>query len=69
MIQRSQNFRFPLKAAHTIGGETELIGQDFDRNFAFEPRVSCQIHLTHSAFTEPCRDLMRTYACTDWDRH
>src|SRR6476620_5425732 len=39
MVQRSENFRLPLKPVHTIGIARELIRQDFDGNFAFEFRV------------------------------
>jgi hypothetical protein len=48
-----------LKSADPIGIPTELLGQDFNRDFTLQLRVTRAIHLTHSTFTEKGSYLVR----------
>ena len=69
MIKRRQYFSLALEAAHTIRIARELFRKDFDRNFTFEFRVVCPIHLTHAAFAKQAGDLVCAELSADSDRH
>ena len=52
MIQRGQDFGFPLEATHSLAVGGELLGQDFERHVAVELSVGSPVDLTHAAFAE-----------------
>jgi hypothetical protein len=58
MIQRSDNFGFPLEPRETLGVLRESRWQNFDRNFAIEFRVSCAIHLAHSTSADRRKEFV-----------
>ena len=68
MIQGCQNLGLTLKAAHSVRITRELIGQNFDRNFTLEFRISCPVHLAHAAFAEQRGDFVRAKLSADRDR-
>ena len=58
MVQRSQNFRFPLKARQTIRMLRKRSGQDLDRYVTIQLGVSGAIHFAHATRTKRREDLI-----------
>ena len=53
MIQGRRRESLLLKAAQSIGITGQRGGQDFDGDFAIEPRIFSTPHLTHPARANP----------------
>ena len=58
MVERGQRFRFALEPRDAFGIAGERFGQNLDRDFAIELRVTRAIDLAHPAGTERCDDLV-----------
>ena len=58
MIQGREDLRFALEAGQPIGIAGEDVGQNFERDFAPEARVTGAKHLSHSAGAERGDDLI-----------
>src|SRR5262249_14935320 len=52
MIQRCENFGFPLEANHASGIAGKHFGQYFERNVSFQFCILSAIHFAHSTFAE-----------------
>src|SRR5262245_33544138 len=48
MVERGQDFRFPLEPDQSFRTDRDRLGQDLDGDFAFQPRVGCAVHLAHA---------------------
>ena len=60
MIEGGCSLRLLLEAANPFFILGELIGQQFERDFAHQTRIFGQVNLTHSAFAElPNDSIMR----------
>ena len=62
VIQRGEDFRFPLKPRHSFRISNEGLRQDLDGDIAIEPRVARPIHFTHPASPKGGENLVRTEA-------
>src|SRR5262245_33125375 len=51
MVERCENLGLSLQSAHSICVTRELSGQNFDCDVALQFRITCAIHLAHSALT------------------
>ena len=49
MVQRDEDFGFPLEAGQPIGVRRERLGQDLERHVPVELRVAGAIDLAHAA--------------------
>ena len=49
MVQRREDFGFALEAREALGVRGEDVGQDLDRDLAFQLRVRRAIDLAHAA--------------------
>ena len=58
MVQRSENFGFAFEAGESLGVLRESRGQNLDRHFAIERRVSGPVHLAHAARTNGRNDFV-----------
>ncbi len=58
VIERSQEFRFSLKPAHSLRIFDKLLGQDLQRDLPTQATVSGLVDRTHTAFPEFGRDLV-----------
>ena len=52
MVERREDLRFALEAREPIGIVANDVGQDLDRDVAFQLRVARAIHLAHAAGAE-----------------
>ncbi len=52
VIERGENFGFPLEARHAFGIAQERRGQNFERHFTLERCVACAVDLAHPALAE-----------------
>ena len=63
MIQGRERLRFPPKPREAIWIGGERVGQDLDRNFSIQLRVSRPVDFTHATGAERRQDLVRAEAC------
>ena len=52
MVQRDEDFGFPLEAGQPIGVRRERLGQDLERHVPVELRVARAVDLAHAAFAD-----------------
>jgi hypothetical protein len=64
MIQAGDGLGFLLEALFADRITRKLFRQDFERNDAIQPRVSCSIHLSHAACAERRDNLIWTELLT-----
>jgi hypothetical protein len=62
MVQRSERFRFALKASESIVIRRQGPRQNLDGDVAIEPRVPRPIDLAHAAGPEGGKNLVRAEA-------
>ncbi len=60
MAERRRRARLELEAAQTLRIRREVLGEDLQRDVAFEPGVTRAVDLAHSARAERRDDLVRT---------
>ena len=65
MVERGQDFRFSLKAAHALGIGGELLGQDFQRDISVQLGIGGAVDLAHAAFTDFLQDFVMADACPE----
>jgi hypothetical protein len=58
MIERGQRPCLALKARHTVGVSGDGVGQNLQRDVAFELGIACPIDLTHPAGPERADHLV-----------
>ena len=56
MIERSQNFRLPLKAAHSLTILDELLRQDLERNLSTQTGIGGLVDHAHPALANLLKD-------------
>src|SRR5262249_4148967 len=69
MIERGQNFGFALESTDAIANSRELVRQDLDRYTSIELRITCAVHLTHSAFAKQSGNFVGAELCADGQSH
>src|SRR5438094_360378 len=69
MVQRCDSLGFAFKLSNAIGIGGKCFGQDLDRHFAIELRVTRTIHLAHSTRAERREDFVRTQAGANRETH
>jgi len=65
MIQRREQFGFPLETGNTVGILRKLFGQHLDRHIAPELAVLGLIHLTHASATKQGVDFEISQRCAN----
>ena len=68
MVQRGEDFGFPLEAGQAVGVRREGVRKDFQRNIPIQLGVSRLVHLSHTASANAGRDFVRSepYAGCEW---
>ena len=69
MIERGQHLRLTMKSRQAFRIGRKEFRQDLQRDVATEPRITCAIHLAHSAGADGGEDLVRFEACTGTEAH
>src|SRR5438552_11818917 len=69
MIERACSSRLLLKSAKSVKIAAVRGGQNFDRNFAAQARVSGTVHFAHAARAKGRDDLVGTEFCAGSQRH
>jgi len=57
MIERGQDFRLPLKAAHSLGISDKLLRHDLQRDLPAETSVRSPVDRNHTSFAKIRSDL------------
>src|SRR3954464_940004 len=66
MIERGQQFGFPLKPGDPAGVAGEHLRQDLDGDFAAKLRVARAIHLAHAAGADGVEDFVTADPCAGY---
>jgi hypothetical protein len=69
MIQRRKHVRFAPEASHPFPVVGECVGQDLQRDVAFEPGVARAIYFAHPARTDGSVNLVGTKVSAGCQRH
>src|SRR5262249_11674978 len=69
MIERCQQLRLSLETRSTIRVGGQRIRQQLQRHIATQLRIACAIALSHAAFAEQSRDLVRADLLANADCH
>jgi len=67
VIERSKQFRFPLKPAHSLEIRGQLLGQDLQGHVLVELGVGGTVDLAHTAFTDLLQNFVMADAGPDQD--
>ena len=65
MIQCGGRAGFELEACEAIGIDRHIRGQDLDRDFPVQSRVTRAVHLAHSTCAQSGKHLIWTEVLTD----
>jgi len=69
MIQISDSTCFALESMTQFGSAGEMIGQDFDCNYAIKTGVFCAVHLAHPTRTNGREDFVGAQVLADGNCH
>jgi hypothetical protein len=67
VIERGEELRLPLEPCHAAGIAGESLGQNLQRDLAFQLRVPGAVDLAHAANTEEVAHLVRADARARWE--
>jgi hypothetical protein len=65
VVERGEQARFTLESSEPIAIARQLLGKDFDGDFASELRVPRAIHLAHAAHAEQRLHLVHAQTLSD----
>ena len=69
VVQSGNGSGFLLEALAARGVASEIIGQDFDRDFTIEARVAGLVDLAHPARADGLEDFVRAKSCAWYKGH
>ena len=69
MVQGGEKLGLTLEPRTALRVTGELVGRDFDRNFAAELGIPSAVHLPHAPGADGVEDFILAEACTGGECH